>query len=166
MPRVTRPRLICSTLAAILPRGAGLRYPTEAAAAVDQHALAPGEHPLALRGQTQKPLTAPGDQNAQALFELPDAGGERRLGYVADRRRRREMPLAGQRGQMPEVANGHHRWFAPCSGFRSISGVPSRQSSPRTCKLVPSIAASSTIDEAIGLGRTGERSAKVPLACC
>ena len=41
--------------------------------------------------------------------------------------------------------------------------MPSRQSSPRTWRVVSSIATSSTIVEAIGFGRTGERSAKVPL---
>ncbi len=46
-----------------------------------------------------------------------------------------------------------------------MSGVPSRQSSPRTCRVAPSIATSSTIEEAIGFGRTGERKAKVPVVC-
>ena len=49
------------------------------------------------------------------------------------------------------------------SGFRSISLVPSRQSSPRTCSVPPSTPTSATTDEAIGFGRTGDRSAKVPV---
>ena len=47
--------------------------------------------------------------------------------------------------------------------WRSISGVPSTQSSPRTSMTFSLIATTSTTDEAIGLGRTGERSAKVPI---
>src|SRR6266568_2089703 len=46
-----------------------------------------------------------------------------------------------------------------------MSGEPSRQSSPRTCRVAPSIATSSTIEEAIGFGRAGERRAKVPVVC-
>jgi hypothetical protein len=41
--------------------------------------------------------------------------------------------------------------------------VPSRQSSPRTCNVVPCTVTSSTTEEAIGFGRTGERNAKVPV---
>lgn len=41
--------------------------------------------------------------------------------------------------------------------------MPSTQSSPRTCNTLPSIATRSTIEEAIGFGRTGERKANVPV---
>ncbi len=44
----------------------------------------------------------------------------------------------------------------------SSSGVPSMQSTLRTVSVVPSMPSSSTAASAIGLGRTGERSAKVP----
>ncbi len=44
----------------------------------------------------------------------------------------------------------------------SRSGVPSRQSRPRTRKQAPSMPRSSTTETAIGFGRAGERSAKVP----
>ncbi len=44
----------------------------------------------------------------------------------------------------------------------SRSGVPSRQSSPRTRKVPPSMPSSSTTETAIGFGRAGERSEKVP----
>jgi len=47
-------------------------------------------------------------------------------------------------------------------GLMSSSGVPSRQSRPTTVNLVPSIFISFTTLAAIGLGRTGERNAKVP----
>ena len=47
-------------------------------------------------------------------------------------------------------------------GLMSISGVPSRQSSPTTESVVPSTRTSRTTLMAIGFGRTGERSAKVP----
>ena len=50
------------------------------------------------------------------------------------------------------------------SGLRSISGVPSRQSRPRTKTVAPSTLTSLTIDVPIGLGRTGVRSEKVPRA--
>src|SRR5215471_13232700 len=48
------------------------------------------------------------------------------------------------------------------SGLRSISGVSSRQSSPRTSTVEPSMPTSLTIEVPIGLGRTGDRSEKVP----
>jgi len=44
----------------------------------------------------------------------------------------------------------------------SISGVPSRQSSPRTSSTPSSTPISATRDNATGFGRTGERRAKVP----
>ena len=44
----------------------------------------------------------------------------------------------------------------------SSSGVPSRQSRPTTESVPPSTLTSRTTLMAIGLGRTGERSAKVP----
>jgi hypothetical protein len=53
----------------------------------------------------------------------------------------------------------------PRSGLRSINGVPSRQSRPRTCNVVPSIATRSTTEDAMGFGRTGERNAKLPVVC-
>ena len=46
----------------------------------------------------------------------------------------------------------------------SRSGVPSMQSTLRTVSVVPSMPSSSTAASAMGLGRTGERSAKVPRA--
>ena len=42
------------------------------------------------------------------------------------------------------------------SGFRSISGVPSRQSSPRTIRFGPSTETSFARTVPIGFGRTGE----------
>src|SRR5579864_214908 len=48
------------------------------------------------------------------------------------------------------------------SGLRSISGVSSRQSSPRTRTVLPSMPTNFTIEVPIGLGRTGERSENVP----
>ena len=48
------------------------------------------------------------------------------------------------------------------SGLTSSSGVSSRQSSPRTRMTLPSTPTSFTIEVAIGFGRTGERSEKVP----
>ena len=48
------------------------------------------------------------------------------------------------------------------SGLRSISGVSSRQSSPRTSTTLPSMATNRTVDVPRGLGRTGERSENVP----
>src|SRR5476649_2928744 len=47
----------------------------------------------------------------------------------------------------------------------SRSGVPSRQSSPITERVVPSTLSSRTTLIAIGLGRAGERRAKVPCCC-
>src|SRR6056297_2283355 len=48
------------------------------------------------------------------------------------------------------------------SGLMSSSGVPSRQSRPRTISVPFSIRTSLTMDVPIGLGRTGDRRAKVP----
>lgn len=48
------------------------------------------------------------------------------------------------------------------SGFRSSSGVPSRQSMPRTSTVAPSMPTSVAIEVPMGFGRTGERRAKVP----
>jgi hypothetical protein len=48
------------------------------------------------------------------------------------------------------------------SGLRSMSGVRSRQSSPRTRSVYCSIPASLTIEVPIGLGRAGDRNEKVP----
>ena len=47
-------------------------------------------------------------------------------------------------------------------GLMSIRGVPSMQSILRTLSVVASMAINSTAASAMGLGRTGERSAKVP----
>ena len=47
-------------------------------------------------------------------------------------------------------------------GLMSSSGVSSRQSSPTTVSVLPSMRTSRATETAIGLGRTGERSAKVP----
>src|SRR3954447_437298 len=49
------------------------------------------------------------------------------------------------------------------AGLMSIRGVPSRQSRSHTVSRVPSTAIRSTIEDAMGFGRIGDRRAKVPL---
>ena len=50
------------------------------------------------------------------------------------------------------------------SGFRSSSGVPSRQSIPQTSNTVPLTPANVTIEVAIGFSLTGVRNENVPRA--
>ncbi len=56
------------------------------------------------------------------------------------------------------VAPGRHR-----NGLMSRSGVPSRQSSPRTIIAPSPMPVTATIDAAMGFGRMGERKANVPV---
>jgi hypothetical protein len=56
------------------------------------------------------------DQDAEALFELLDAGRERRRRDISDRRRQGEVPRARQRRQVLQGPYDHHT-TAVCVGL-------------------------------------------------
>ena len=55
---------------------------------VVENRMGPLEHALAIRREAVKPMTALDDRDAQFLFELPDASGERWLRDVTGLRAR------------------------------------------------------------------------------
>ena len=76
------------------------------------------------------------------------------------RGRRRGLALTPSRNRPFAAGRAGVNWQR--SGFRSTSGVPSRQSSPLTSSAAPSRLTSVASAVPIGFGRTGERSANVP----
>jgi hypothetical protein len=66
-------------------------------------ALRAVEHQLALRREAVEPPRARDDPDAELALDLPDGGGEGRLGDAASLGGAAEMAFAGQRDQIGQV---------------------------------------------------------------
>jgi hypothetical protein len=100
------------------------------AGVIGEGPLRPSEDAVALRRQADKPLPALDDQDAEALFQLLDAGRKRRLRNITDRRRPGEVPFPRECRQILEVPNDHRFTMLPhaktdAAGL-SLSALPPR----------------------------------------
>ena len=85
---------------------------------VADDAARPIEHPLAFRGEALETRAALHQQHPERIFELLDAGRQRRLAHAASLGRMAEMALARQRNDEFEFVDHAVRvlTFAPMPG--------------------------------------------------
>ena len=74
---------------------------------VEDDALRPGEHALALRREAEKAVAADDERRAKLFFELADAGRKRGLGNMALGRRAREMAVSRDGDEIDQLADEH-----------------------------------------------------------